>query len=189
MAIDIGSQEKVVGNGCVTSKTVNGNGKAVNSSEEAMEMDSSELMSNKSSLLDPLKPLPGTENNINEQVSFLEFDYANLQKILQFGRDLFKMNASIESGENQGNKKMLRDAFSLLAYHDPWNSPLGYLLDPSQREHASSLLNSAILESNNMPRISPLEVIYGQTSECMRLMSKYGVAWCAYVNLNDYMQS
>jgi hypothetical protein len=40
-----------------------------------------------------------------------------------------------------------------------------------------------------MPRIPPLEVVYGQTSECMRLMSKYGVAWCAYVNLNDYMQS
>jgi len=62
-------------------------------------------------------------------------------------------------------------------------------LDPSQREPISTLLNSAILEANNMPRIPPLEVLYGQTGECLRLMSKYGVSWCAYVNLADYMQS
>ena len=84
---------------------------------------------------------------------------------------------------------MFKDAFSLLAYHDPWTSPLGYQLDATQREPISAMLNSAILEANNMPRIPPLEVVYGQTSECMRLMSKYGVAWCAYVNLADYMQS
>ena len=146
------------------------------------------------------------ENKLN----FLEFDYTNLQKILQFGRELFQMNATLENGENQINNKMLRvqirvvyligekcskqavffkDAFSLLAYHDPLTSPLGYQLEASQREPISTLLNSAILEANHMPRISPLEVVYGQTSECMKLMSKYGIAWCAYVNLNDYMQS
>ena len=42
------------------------------------------------------------------QVSFLEFDYTNLQKILEFGRDLFQMNSTIEGGENQINNKMLR---------------------------------------------------------------------------------
>lgn len=99
------------------------------------------------------------------------------------------MNAKLNNGENQMNNKILRDAFSLLAYHDPWNSPLGYQLDPSQREHVSTILNSAILEANNMPRIPPLEVVYGQTNECMKLMAKNGVAWCAYVNLADYMQS
>lgn len=146
-----------------------------------------------------------TANNLSN------VDYeSNLHKILQFGRELFQMNNSLDPAENQANTKMLRviqffflfchskfhmseclfkDAFSLLAYHDPWNSPLGYQLDQSQREPISALLNSAILEANNMPRIPPLEVVYGQTSECMRLMSKYGVAWCSYVNLNDYMTS
>lgn len=168
--------------------------------EEAMDMDTPQVFLNKSSNSDfTLKSTITTNsiNNINrstsglctEQVSFLEFDYSNLQKILQFGRELFQMNSTIEGGDNQANNRMLRDAFSLLAYHDPWNSPLGYQLDATQREHVSTLLNSAILEANNMPRISPLEVVYGQTSECMRLMSKYGVAWCAYVNLADYMQS
>ena len=77
----------------------------------------------------------------------------------------------------------------MLAYHDPWNSPLGYQLDPAQREPISAMLNSVILEANNMPRIPPLEVVYGQTNECMRLMSKHGIAWSAYANLADYMHS
>ena len=46
------------------------------------------------------------------QLSFLEFDYTNLQKILQFGRDLFQMNASIESGESTVNKNMLRVSYT-----------------------------------------------------------------------------
>lgn len=40
---------------------------------------------------------------------------------------------------------LLQDAFSLLAYSDPWNSPVGYQLDPIQREPVCSTLNSAIL--------------------------------------------
>ncbi len=39
----------------------------------------------------------------------------------------------------------LQDAFSLLAYSDPWNSPVGYQLDSIQREPVCSTLNSAIL--------------------------------------------
>lgn len=39
----------------------------------------------------------------------------------------------------------LKDAFSLLAYADPWSSPVGYQLDPVQREPVCAALNSAIL--------------------------------------------
>ena len=140
--------------------------------------------------------------------NLLEFDTSYLQKILEFGRELFQMNnthcqmqqaaeqssassaaSNLEPYMSQANTKMLRDAFSLLAYHDPWNSPLGYQLDATQREPISAMLNSAILEANNMPRIPPLEVLYAQTNECLRLMAKFGIPWCAYVNLPDYMQS
>ena len=38
-----------------------------------------------------------------------------------------------------------QDAFSLLAYQDPWNSPVGYQLDQVQREPVCAALNSAIL--------------------------------------------
>ena len=50
-----------------------------------------------------------------------------------------------EHGKNEVNKKALQEAFSLLAYSDPWTSPVGYLLDPLQREPICSSLNSAIL--------------------------------------------
>ncbi len=39
----------------------------------------------------------------------------------------------------------VQDAFSLLAYSDPWNCPMGQQLDPMQREAICSALNSAIL--------------------------------------------
>lgn len=42
-------------------------------------------------------------------------------------------------------KSLLHDAFSLLAYTDPSTSPVGYLLDPSQREPVCVAVNSAIL--------------------------------------------
>jgi len=38
-----------------------------------------------------------------------------------------------------------QDAFSLLAYSDPWNSPVGYQLAAVQREPVCMALNSAIL--------------------------------------------
>lgn len=38
-----------------------------------------------------------------------------------------------------------QDAFSLLAYADPWASPVGFQLDPVQREPVCAALNSAIL--------------------------------------------
>lgn len=41
-----------------------------------------------------------------------------------------------------------QDAFSLLAYSDPWNCPVGQQLDPTQRESLCSALNSAILGKN-----------------------------------------
>ena len=40
---------------------------------------------------------------------------------------------------------LLQDSFSLLAYTDPHSSPVGYLLDPIQREPVCAALNSAIL--------------------------------------------
>lgn len=88
--------------------------------------------------------------------------------MIHFGRELQSMSEHLrrECGKNSANKKMLKvnrltcwrreggadvaallfqDAFSLLAYSDPWNSPVGYQLDAIQREPVCSTLNSAIL--------------------------------------------
>lgn len=96
---------------------------------------------------------------------------AAIERMIHFGRELQSMSEHLrrECGKNSTNKKMLKvkhtsrgvrggngvlpadgalllqDAFSLLAYSDPWNSPVGYQLDAIQREPVCSTLNSAIL--------------------------------------------
>ena len=45
---------------------------------------------------------------------------------------------------NQSNSR-LQGVFSLLAYADPWSSPVGDQLDPVKREPVCAALNSAIL--------------------------------------------
>ena len=84
----------------------------------------------------------------------------------RFGRSLhvFHQQLEQERGRNPANTQMLQvsltdslylslssnilprqDAFSLLAYPDPWNSTVGGQLDPSGREPVCAQLNSAIL--------------------------------------------
>ena len=66
---------------------------------------------------------------------------AAIERMLSFGKML-----QIEHGNSsEANKKVLYDAFSLLAYSDPWNSPVGQQLNPVQREPVCAALNSAIL--------------------------------------------
>ncbi|KAG5848482.1 hypothetical protein ANANG_G00098910 [Anguilla anguilla] len=63
---------------------------------------------------------------------------AATERMIQFGRELQALNEQLcrEYGKNATHKKMLQDAFSLLAYADPWNCPVGQQLDPMQREVA-----------------------------------------------------
>lgn len=104
------------------------------------------------------KPANGMEHDGNGEVSHsadMETTLSDDQKddnellirILQFGRDLhtLKQQLTSEYGENAQHDKLLQEAFSLLAYPDPKSSPLAHLLEPSQRESVSSVLNSAIL--------------------------------------------
>uniref|UniRef100_T1IZ84 Ran-binding protein 9 n=1 Tax=Strigamia maritima TaxID=126957 RepID=T1IZ84_STRMM len=112
-----------------------------------------------------------------------------IERMLHFGRELQSMSIQLrrEQGKNDANKKMLQDAFSLLAYADPWNSPLGYQLDPVQREPVCAALNSAILDSYNLPRRPPLEISMGHTKELIRLMSRVGLGSCAFANVEDIL--
>lgn len=53
---------------------------------------------------------------------------------------------------------MLEDAFALLAYPNPWESPVGWQLSPNEREFVSAALNSTLLEAGGYPPRPPLEV-------------------------------
>ncbi|KAK2085283.1 Ran-binding protein 10 [Saguinus oedipus] len=72
---------------------------------------------------------------------------AATERIILFGRELQALSEQLgrEYGKNLAHTEMLQDAFSLLAYSDPWSCPVGQQLDPIQREPVCAALNSAIL--------------------------------------------
>ncbi|CAG9762159.1 unnamed protein product [Ceutorhynchus assimilis] len=112
-----------------------------------------------------------------------------VERILEFGRDLYSMSQRLKADKTskQHNQEMLEDAFSLLAYSNPWASPMGWQLAPSQREAVCAQLNSAILESSNRPRKPPLEVAMAHANELSRLMSHNGLGSCAFAAVSDVL--
>ncbi|CAL8277246.1 unnamed protein product [Lota lota] len=114
---------------------------------------------------------------------------AAMERMIHFGRELQSMSEHLrrECGKNSANKKMLKDAFSLLAYSDPWTSPVGYQLDSIQREPVCSTLNSAILETHNLPKQPPLAQAVGQAAQCLSIMARSGSGSCAFATVDHYL--
>jgi len=113
-----------------------------------------------------------------------------IERTLAFGRELQTLSVLLrgQHGKNETNKKMLRDAFSLLAYADPWSSPVSEQLDPVQREPVCAALNSAIMESHHLPRRPPMELAIGHARELLRLMAHNGLGSCAFANIDHLLQ-
>ena len=112
-----------------------------------------------------------------------------IERLLQFGQQLFHMLYELRSEDRSAkNEKILREAFSLLAYTDPWNSPIGGQLDPLQREPICAALNSKILESQNLPKRPPLLTMIGQTKLCIQKMLTTKIGSAAFVSISDYLQ-
>ena len=112
-----------------------------------------------------------------------------IEKLLQFGQQLHNMFFELKpEDQSKKNEKTLRDAFSLLAYTDPWNSPVGGQLDPIEREPICAALNSKILESQSLPKRPPLLTMIGQTKLCIQKMLATRIGSAAFVSIYDYLQ-
>ncbi|XP_045460124.1 ran-binding protein 9 isoform X2 [Harmonia axyridis] len=130
------------------------------------------------------------EMDVDEPCSKKACTQPEVERILEFGRELYSLSQRLKADkvENETNQKMLEDAFSLLAYSNPWSSPVGWQLRASERENICASLNSAILESNNKPRRPPLEVAVAHAQELVRLMSASGLGACAFTSLFDIIE-
>ncbi|XP_075981751.1 ran-binding protein M isoform X2 [Anticarsia gemmatalis] len=106
---------------------------------------------------------------------------ASVERMLSFGRELYAMSQKLQ--QDQFVKSMLEDAFSLLAYSNPWDSPVGWQLEPVRREAVCEALNSAILEAQGMKWISPVEACVSHSRELLRRMSRGGLGACAFADL------
>lgn len=116
---------------------------------------------------------------------------SKFDKLILFGQSLQTMLSNMESANkdasNEENTKILQDAFALLCYTDPSLSPIGWQLQQQERELISDALNSAILESKDMPAHPPLEVAVVHTKKLLELMASNDLGACAFVTVDDYL--
>lgn len=114
---------------------------------------------------------------------------ARFEALIRYGQSLqlFFTHLEQEKGRNDSNTKLIQDAFSLLAYPDPWDSPVGSQLEPQGREPVSAALNSAILESKNLPGRPPLEVGLAHSSHLLKLMSNSDLGACAFADFQSLL--
>lgn len=111
---------------------------------------------------------------------------ASVERMLAFGRELYAMSQKLQ--QDQFVKSMLEDAFSLLAYSNPWDSPVGWQLEPVRREAVCEALNSAILEAQGMKWISPVEACVSHSRELLRRMSRGALGACAFADLSALLR-
>lgn len=111
-----------------------------------------------------------------------------IERMLQFGQQLLQMSSDIKPEELKlKNQKVLNNAYSLLAYKDPWSSSVGYQLDPVQREPICAALNSKILESQNLPKKPPLLTMIAQGRLCLQKMLSSNIGSAAFISTSDYL--
>uniref|UniRef100_A0A8D0B2N5 RAN binding protein 10 n=1 Tax=Sander lucioperca TaxID=283035 RepID=A0A8D0B2N5_SANLU len=136
-----------------------------------------------------LQPDDNTDEGCTNGRQLCGGNQAATERMIHFGRELQALNEQLgrEYGKNATHKKMLQDAFSLLAYSDPWNCPVGQQLDPTQRESLCSALNSAILESQNLPKQPPLMLALGQATECVQLMARVRSGSCSFARVDNFL--
>ena len=118
---------------------------------------------------------------------------ARFDKLIRFGQSLQAMlqdmqDARVLVGRDlELSTKILQDAFSLLAYADPWSSPVGWQLEQVERERVSSVLNSAILDGKNLPPLPPLEVGLSHTRRLLKIMGENEIGASAFATITDFV--
>lgn len=118
---------------------------------------------------------------------------ARFDKLIRFGQSLQSMLREMEASrvlvgrDLEVSTKILQDAFSLLAYADPWSSPVGWQLEQVERERVSSVLNSAILDGKNLPPLPPLEVGLAHTRRLLKTMTDNDIGSSAFASISDYV--
>lgn len=123
------------------------------------------------------------DTNRNDRVnsssvdSEMEDDEQKLARLLLFGRELsgYLQQLDKQYGKNELNEKMLQDAIGLIAFINPKNSCFGKLLDPSEREPISQLLNTSIVKAEMGDSYRPpLEDVMNHLRKLVRLNDSHG---------------
>lgn len=68
----------------------------------------------------------------------------------------------------------LQDLYALVAYKDPFSSPLAHLLGAARQEELAEALETAVLRREGKPRRSALEICHQQTQVCTEALQQLG---------------
>lgn len=122
-----------------------------------------------------------TSNHLNNSFGDMpDISPGSLNKVLEAGKELHQLSQALkrQNGSNEQNKKMLQEAFSLLAYSNPKSSPVGWQLESTERENVCQQLNNAIVvnEMGGSTNRPPLETIIQHSKALLRLNGQCG-AW------------
>ncbi|XP_055343672.1 ran-binding protein 9-like isoform X2 [Paramacrobiotus metropolitanus] len=114
-----------------------------------------------------------------------------LTRILTFGKQLqeFYTDMRMDQGRDSENQKLLSDAFSFIAYEDPWKSPNRHMLEQLQREPVCAALNSAILGADRQSSHPALKIIVAHLKRLFPLMAKKGSGAIAFTNVFELLRS
>lgn len=120
-----------------------------------------------------------TNDRVNSSTvdSEMEDDEQKFARLLLFGRELsgYLQQLDKQYGKNELNEKMLQDAIGLIAFINPRNSCFGKLLDPSEREPISQLLNNSIVKAEMGDSYRPpLEDVMNHLRKLVRLNDSHG---------------
>jgi len=107
-------------------------------------------------------------------------------QILAFGAELRALSETPECATVE-NRALLKEAFSMLAYTNPREGPVAYLLHPNLREALSLELNCAIREALNLPGQPKLEAIVRQSAACLDEMQTQEMGQAAFLNVNEFL--
>lgn len=123
------------------------------------------------------KIINGSNDSVGVGGDEMEIDDDKSMKLIQFGQELSDYLQHLDKlyGKNELNEKMLQDTIGLIAYTDPRKSSFGKLLDPTEREPVSQLLNSTIVKAEMGDSYRPpLEDVVNHLRKLVKLNDSHG---------------
>ncbi|KAI8922040.1 ran-binding protein 9-like protein [Powellomyces hirtus] len=107
---------------------------------------------------------------------------SQLRSVVQYGQTLQGEFGAIANPHVQN---ALVETYSLLAYPEPGNSSVSYLLDPANRLLVADMVNRAILVSQERPPMPAIENVYRQATVVIQELLNGGNGAAAFVKAQE----
>ena len=107
------------------------------------------LVGKQPQLADPNQSQPSNFGDAFFHLSVQQFIELLRQEKIAEAVEHARNSLSPFQGQSQEHDQHLQDVLALLAYKDPYTSPMGYLMTTSQRETVADVINTAMLETKS----------------------------------------